>query len=275
MEKYTKIIRKSFPELKFSKVKNSSKGVDHEVLILDGKYVFRFPKTPYYKKMIQTEMKLLHSLQKFPVPNYEWKGKDFGGYRIIKGSPLTAQKYRGIKNKNKLHRELASFLTQLHSKKSFPGLKKIALHHSITLLNQRMKVCKKYLTAEQLEFTKRFIKIANKVKFPKYRVVHGDFYHAHILVDNELKGFIDFSDAYIGDPAIDFHYFWNYGEGVAQDIYRKYKGPKDPEFLYRSQLYNYAGYLSALYYSDKEKPQWRKGVLRRIKSLTEGELKLT
>src|SRR3989338_10463978 len=276
MEKYIKIIRKNFPDLHFTRVNDSSDGIDYVVLILDGKYVFRFPKKDHYKKVIQTEMKLLDTLQGLPVPHYLWKGKDFGGYQIIKGNPLTLRRYKLIKNKEKLHREIASFLTKLHSKKTFPGLKKQKLAQSITLLDSRMKIIKKYLTKEQILFTKKYLKIAKKIIFPSYCITHADLHYSHILVDKEFKGVIDFSDAEIGDPAIDFHSFWLYGKQAVEDIYQKYKGPKDPSFLYRSQLYHYTDYLSALYHSHaSNKLSWRKGVLRRIKKIIDKELKLS
>lgn len=274
MQKEINLIRRTFPDLKFSKVKETSHGIDHKVLILDGKFVFRFPKENEYKDKIKIEMKFLDKLDSKYAPKYEWIGKDFGGYKLIKGKNLSKRSYNKIKNKNKFHDDVASFLTELHSYKSFPGLKKSNLKSSAQSLNKRMKVISKYLSKKQIEFTLDFIKIVKVIKFPNYCVTHSDLHNDHMLVDKELKGFIDFSDIEIGDPAVDFNVFWILGEEVVKKIYKKYNGPKDPDFLYRSLLYNFADYLSAIYHSDKEKPEWRKEALKRINIIISKELKL-
>ena len=81
-------IKEHFPKLKFKESKLITCGFDHVVLMLDDKYIFRFPKDKYYKKKIKIEMNLLNVLKsktKVAVPDYQFvpKDKSFGGYKLI------------------------------------------------------------------------------------------------------------------------------------------------------------------------------------------------
>jgi len=271
-----KRIRETFPDLKFSRVKDASHGIDHVALILDGKYVFRFPRKANNERKIGIEMKFLDELyaKGLKVPNYEWNGGNFGGYRLIKGEPLSASKYKRIRNKDELHKELAHFFTILHSYKTFPGLKKEPDYY--LEFEKKKKVFEKHLTPEQMKFSEEVIRQIKKFKVPNKRVAHGDMYSEHILYDKGFAGIIDFTDFYIGDPAIDFQDFWDYGEDAVKDIYRRYKGPKDPDFLYRSHLHSFVNVLGGLYdgATEKNKQRWLKGSKASIDRMFNGELVL-
>jgi aminoglycoside 2''-phosphotransferase len=275
MLEFSKRVKKDFPEFSFKKVKDLSRGLDHKVLLFDDLYLFRFPKEEYYKKFILTEMKLLDALKKHKVPYYEWRGKDYGAYRVLKGKPLSYIRYKKIKDKDKLHKELASFLSELHSLKLLKGLNTRRLPYFFEEYEERMKFISSYFDTEELRVIEKALNKLKTTPFPTYCVAHSDLHFDHILVDEELRGIIDFSDAEITDPAIDFHLFWNFGEKVVRDIYDKYKGPKDGGFLQRSQLYNLVDMLSTLYDSEKHnKPSWKKPALRRIHKIISEELKL-
>lgn len=271
---YVAKIRKAYPNLQFSNVKNVSNGLDHTVLLLDDKYIFRFPKTSHYKQRLHVELKLLRKLTKLPVPQYEWVADTFAGYRVISGKPLTQRRYLYFKNKPHLHNQLAHFLSELHSHTSMQGLEKQPIAHSVLELASKMNVISKELTQEQQELVEKFLVIAPKMRPANLCVTHADLHMDHILVNQNFTGIIDFSDALISDPAIDFHNFWNYGATVPQKIYAKYKGKKDKQFLFRSQLYNLTDILMALYHGIIEnKLDWRNFAKRRLKHITK-ELKL-
>ena len=70
-------------------------------------------------------------------------------------------------------------------------------------------------------------------------LVHNDLWAEHVLVDDCLggvSGIIDWGDAAIGDPAIDFAclYAWH-GESWLQDILAHYTGKLDAEVIPRSR----------------------------------------
>lgn len=266
MNKYQKRINKEFPNLKFSEIKECSNGVDHKVFFLDKKYIFRFPKRKYYKDFLFIEINFLNKINSKFTPKYKWIASDFAGYIAIQGKPLTKYSYSNIEDKNKLHKDIASFLTKLHLIKEPKGIPKRENKKLAKELKQRFPTFKKLLTKEERSIVEKYLKTLEELKCPKTGLIHGDLHNDHVIVDKKLKGFIDFSDAEIGDPAKDFHFLWNISQKSLKEVYSYYKGPKDSEFLCRSFIYHLADFLSALYHSEKSnKPEWREPALRVVK----------
>lgn len=253
-EPYLRRIRHEFPDLKFKKVRVPVQGMDHVALILDEKWVFRFPRTSKYLKLFIKEVHLLETLHNrlsLPIPHYERIASDssFGGYSLIKGKPLQLQTFKKctLRAKQKIHTQMARFLTELHT--TPPNiLKKYAVsafkpgkelsrsrgqyHKYIesTLNQQDRKKCEEY-------FRQRKNRLADTYT-PAF--THGDLSTDHILIStehNEIAGIIDFSDRVIFDPAFDFTHLWDYGKHFMDGLYSEYAGPKDEHFLERSYLY--------------------------------------
>lgn len=81
-------IRNEFPAVKFKKAKLITKGWDHDVLVLDGRFIFRFAREKLNKKTFAREVEFLRQFSKISnlsVPNYAFLSKDktFGGYEMI------------------------------------------------------------------------------------------------------------------------------------------------------------------------------------------------
>ena len=274
----TKRIREEFPQIKFKNVKQVTCGLDHVVLILDNKYVFRFPKNDYYKNKIKVEMRLLSELQKKTnkIPDYKFVSKDqsFGGYLIIDGKPLSTKKFKNFTNqqKKRLANELADFLTVLHkipiSKAKKIGLKFEWSHQDeLNQYKKRRKYLRKVLNQKELSFVDNLMGKYVSLKLPQNFLVHHDFSEYHILVkDNKLSGIIDFGDSSLNDPAVDFAWFWEWGEDFVQKVYKGYNGRKDSGFLSRSQLYNLVMCTSWIYHGVVDKKKlWHNRAVKKIR----------
>ena len=190
-----KKIKEEFPQIKFKNVKQVTCGLDHVVLILDDKYVLRFPKNDYYKKKIKVEMRLLTELKKktSKIPDYKYVPKDqsFGGYPIIDGKPLTSKNFNNFTNQQKtqLVNELADFLTTLHkipiSKAKKIGLKFEWSHQDeLNQYKQRKKQIKKVLNSKEMRFVDNLMEKYVSLKLPKNCLVHHDLSEDHILAKN-------------------------------------------------------------------------------------------
>ena len=271
-------IREEFPQIKFKTVKQITGGLDHVVLILDDKYVFRFPKNDYYKKKIKVEMKLLSKLQKktSKIPYYKFVPNDqsFGGYPLIDGEPLSAKKFNNFTNQQKkqLANELADFLTALHktpiSKAKKIGLKFEWSHQDeLKQYKERRKHIIKVLNQKELCFVDNLMEKYVSLKLPKNCLVHHDLSEDYILAkNNKLSGIIDFGDSSLNDPAVDFAWFWELGEDFVQKVYKRYDGRKDEEFLFRSQLYNIVMCLSWIFHGVVDKKRlWLNRAVKRIR----------
>ena len=246
-------IRKEFPQLKWKTAKHNVEGWDHYVLILDNKYVFRFPRDKEYGAILKKEIPLLDYLGKrlnLAIPQYKFVSKDksFAGYELIQGIQLERNIFRGLPEKTKqlIAKQMAEFVTRLHRislketkqwilpkvdvKKEYESLKR----SMEKLIYHRVAKKDKKLIQELLEEIK-------SIKVPNWVLAHNDLYPRHILLaknKKSLSGIIDFADREINDPALDFCEFWVYGRKFVMDVYKYYRGPKDKDFIKRSIMYH-------------------------------------
>lgn len=264
VEQYKRAIEKCFPQFKINSVVPVLSGWDNFVLEVNGEYIFRFPKRPASEAQLQKEIRLLRALAEtlsVPVPRFElfWNQKEerpgqFVGYRKINGVPLQKEFVKSPQSFN-LAKQLASFLTELHL---FP-LHKAAQsmvphmtpgqwrHKYVDLYDQVQR--RVYPLLEKAEVTETTLLwedyLANKANFRfKPVLLHGDLSEEHILCDLDrgvITGIIDWGDACIGDPALDFTWLLDYGSSFVKEVLGSYKGTIDRTFLQRATFYSRIG----------------------------------
>ncbi|MBP6060897.1 MAG: aminoglycoside phosphotransferase family protein [Candidatus Pacebacteria bacterium] len=246
-------IRKEFPELVWTKAEHNVDGQDHYVIILDNKFVFRFPRTTKYLKRLQNEILLLKYLKNklnVSIPEYIYVAKDksFAGYVLIPGFQLKKKVFRDLSRETKISiaKRLAEFLSILHKTPlrvaSTYGIKEPEVRTKYSNLKYKInKYVTPRLSKKENVWVQEYLKDLKKYfKFPKEVFTHNDLYSRHLLLDKNtenLTGIIDFSDRKIGDPARDFGELWDYGREFVFEVYKNYKGPKDKDFIKRSVLY--------------------------------------
>ena len=82
-------------------------------------------------------------------------------------------------------------------------------------------------------------------------LVHCDLGVEHLLADDGgfVTGMLDFEEASLGDPAIDFVGLQiAFGEDVVRDVVARYGGPPDPGFRERLRFYCWMGSVHAILY---------------------------
>ena len=213
---------------------------------------------------LEREIELLPELAKtisvpFPLFEFVWKAKEelpsvFVGYRKIDGVPL---KKDHLKSPREIHlaQQLARFLSELHS---FPVQQAARLaipdanpeqwqQKYINLYRQVKLRIYPMLTADERAKTtllwENFLKNEANFRFQSV-MLHGDLSEEHILcnVDEEtLTGIIDWGDACIGDPALDFTWLLDYGNTFIEEVLGSYKGVIDGTFLQRAIFYSRIG----------------------------------
>ncbi len=257
-ESLVQLIRSQFPDVAFTNAELIKKGWDHDVLILDEKYIFRFAKEQLYKGSFQREVRFLNSFSisaPLRVPRYRWLSSDgtFGGYEMIKGTDLTAALFQTFSAENKaaIAEAMARFLTALHAIPvqqietlgfaPYGSWKEECAERQRWFKDEFTRNVASKLTGDQRTFVERF---AADFYYSKYDIQpvfgHFDLGHDHIMIgDNSISGIIDFGDARIGDPAEEFSAFFNYDATLATQIYALYEGPTDAHFLHRA----YAHYI--------------------------------
>lgn len=246
-------VRKEFPTLVWSEVRRVKVGEDHDVIVLDEKLIFRFPRNKAYKKTLATEIRLLRTLLRrslpFAVPRYQYIAHDqsFGGYELIPGHKLTLAAFARLSPKEKTNfvREIASFLSALHrlpTKTLFGSTEtgwNLARYRE-RYFKERRKVVAGAISPQLLRRIDDFFETTYRsiAEAPAMAVIHYDLRDEHILVrERQISGIIDFGDSTRGDPAFDFTCLWDFGDTTITEIYKRYRGPKDDMFLCRSRIH--------------------------------------
>ena len=243
-------IRNEFPELEFGKATLSDEGEDHAVVLLDDRWVFRFPRTAKAAARGASERRLLSQINaraKVATPNYEKVARagDFSGYRMIPGVELSEEAFEGLTHSDQEHvlREIGDFLRLLHAQpvemvsgqagdfEDAVGF--VALHA------ERRERLAAGLGANLMKSADRFYEALPAAVATSQRVViHRDFTEDHILLhptEARLAGIIDFTDAGLGDPAFDFTFLWSYGLHAPEIVARSYGSEAStPALLARS-----------------------------------------
>lgn len=246
-------IRGAFPDLAFDQAELIEEGYDHAVVVLDGRWIFRFPRQADYVASFPVELRLLSvvkPLTAIEVPDYSRVRPDFGGYPMIQGRGLTAPLFARMAraDQERIVTDLAAFLRTLHGQSSDlmrgadGGIRTDEGWAATDARSYRERRRPKLVEALDPGLIRRLDAAHEryaKVDWRRTAVIHGDFREGHLLLApdaDRLVGIIDFGDAVHGDPAYDFTFFWALADWAAPFALAAY-GPVDDRegFLERSR----------------------------------------
>lgn len=263
---YLKKIKKEFPSLRWNKYSMITGGWDHDAVILDDTYVFRFPKNTTSKKRILNEAKILGYLQKkislqIPKPVFVSKHYRFAGYAYIRGKECLPRVYAKMNERQKtaFAEQIGNFLNELHrtpkrcinefdipkpSFKEFPLFAEKIRKHVYPKLSGKERAMADAFLQDDYDNAARVL-------------IHGDVTAEHILIDPGdfiVRGIIDFSDMAYADPAMDIAGLWEYGFHAVQDVCSAYGG--DKEMLERSRWHYRRTALVVMLASRQKNSSW-------------------
>jgi aminoglycoside 2''-phosphotransferase len=236
-------LRAAFPQLPFTHATLIGHGDDNVVVVLDGKWIARFPRNDAYRGRFAAELNLLATLaplSSVPLPHYEYvsEERDFGVYRKIQGREMTSAVFAAMPppNQRKVLSSVALLLSTLHAlpaetiaqadgtiARTWFGAQFAALYRD----TRRAEIARTVSPKTLARFDAFYAALATLEPGPA-RLAHDDLSDDHILVaGSRLTGIIDFSDAAYGDPVIDFAWFWNLGEENVDRLLQDYKFASD------------------------------------------------
>ena len=187
-----------------SEVVEIEEGWDSRVLEVDDDWIVRVPRRKEVRETVPLEAKLLDELSAIlpvAVPRFEIV-EDAGdvffvAYRKLPGEPLADPDAA-------LARRLNAFLTALHG---FPPERALALgipQQADVIERSRREVLPLLERDERRRAEEMFERFRAEAPIEP-RLIHGDLGPAHILHrGREVTAVIDWSDACLGDPALDF-----------------------------------------------------------------------
>jgi aminoglycoside 2''-phosphotransferase len=285
---YQTHIQAAHPDFAIDTVELTTHGQNNDVLVVNGAFIFRFPKVTPALEQLRAETAILTAIQgdiTLDIPNPAFAHLDapiggaFMGYRRIPGAPLWRDTFRAIDDEETLDAiaiQLATFLKEIHS---VPAEEMISIE--LPLADTREECADIYarmreklfpfMRPDAQKWTERHFEtfLGDPRNFDyEPALKHGDFGTSNILFDSatqRVRGIIDFGNAGLGDPAYDFAGLLSvYGESFLRRLARS-----DPTILsFWDRIVFYQGtfaLLEALFGVENDDPQaFESGIARYV-----------
>jgi aminoglycoside phosphotransferase (APT) family kinase protein len=271
------VLRTRFPELDVRDVRTIEDGWDSLVLEVAGEYIFRFPRRPEVQEWVEREIRLLpelaESLLPVVVPRFELVARNgllCVGYRKLAGMPA------GADLDERAGKDLGHFLSTLHRfpverarSLGVPYFEPVAWRERFDLFcgDLRQRVLPLLSRDERERAEVLFAGVAGLDFEPV--LVHGDLGREHVLcTSGRITGVIDWSDARVGDAALDLAWCLNGTSGAVAGALIKTYGV-DSRARERSRLYHRLGpWHEVVYGLDSDLPRFVRsgieGIRRRL-----------
>jgi aminoglycoside 2''-phosphotransferase len=210
------LIKENFTEISILKTAAIDKGWNNKILLINDHIAFRFPRTGYAINKLIFEFILLSHLKDFPFefPSYKLFDMDqkcYGQYEFIEGCSLEDTKTLTADLSN----EFLSYFrymkaidpTNLDVKDLQKYNPKTWIVHQNDLITKFKNALSDYIdTSYFLQLSELADYSLNSITSEDITLIHGDLYKGNVIVSedhNHIKGIIDWSDACIGDFALD------------------------------------------------------------------------
>jgi aminoglycoside phosphotransferase (APT) family kinase protein len=219
------LIAEQFPDLAGARVEPMGIGFDNTAYLVDGAWVFRFPRRAVTVAQFERETRLLPWLAPrvpllVPVPErigraserYPWP---FAGYRRLQGR--TACTLAATEEQRASMAEpVARFLSALHALPVDEAVALGAEGDTIGRMDMPMRAPRARARLAELHGAgmlhehdvrrlEQVMALAPVAAVDVPVLVHGDLYARHLIADDEccLAGVIDWGDVHLGDRAVD------------------------------------------------------------------------
>lgn len=237
-------------------------------------WIFRFPRNSVVAGNLQKERAVLAIIAPrvdLAVPCFEhvgtWRDQPYAGYRRIPGRPLSGRPFTGSKLADEVAESIAAALYTLHTIPTSQVSGACAAEPTVDAWRQRYlalwetvraqvspRLDPRTLDAVECGF-ERFLH-EDLATLKDVALVHCDLGCEHILIGDDgttVNGLIDFEDATIGDPTIDFvGIFVTYGMKAIERVRDSYRGELDGNFEHRLRFYTWMASCHQVIYGLEE-----------------------
>ena len=250
------------PDLRVQSLRRDN-GQFNDILIVNGAWVFRFPKSPTSLASLPDEVTCLRAVAgrlplPTPEPRYVGLAGPFPGlgYALLPGAPLSREWLASapIETQRAIGARLGGFLKALHALDA-GLLAGQAVHDgrqewADLFTHFRESLFPHMRPDAQAEVAARFDAfLAAEAEAWTLVVRHGDFGAGNVLYDfkaGDVTGVIDFGSAGLGDPAVDFASLATMGEAVVDGALRAY--PEAGAYRERAAFYRSTFALQQAWY---------------------------
>lgn len=247
------LLAAQFPNFIARSVEYLHEGRDNAAFLVNGQWIFRFPKRHERQSWIESEIDALRWLgsKRLPiqVPDPVYLGQpsslypcSFMGYSMIEGVPGDRIAASAV-NRQENARRFGELFTIVHSLDvceaeplgidSFEWPLEDALAEAVSMRETVYDALPEALKPVCRPFLEGSCEVP-RVSRGRRCLVHGDLADEHVLFDKHggVSGVIDWGDCGICDPATDFAglYAW-IGEDFVRDVLVYYRHAVDASFL--------------------------------------------
>lgn len=273
-------LREAYPDLTIETVRLNSQGWSNQVLIVNERLIFRFPRSKQALHEMEVEVAILQGIQEYitlPIPNpiyyntaSQVVGHVFMGYSMLPGEPLWRDTFAAIDDEeilNRLAQQLGTFLQELHNVPVSSAIaggvpNRMRQREEWAAVYEEMQgvLLSQMIPAARRHAVRRFEMFLSDASNFNYGpcLTHRDFATSNILVSSlplHISGIIDFGRSGLADPAIDFAgILYGYGEPFLERFFPVY--PQIETAFNRARFYNESfaleTALSAIENNDRE-----------------------
>jgi aminoglycoside phosphotransferase (APT) family kinase protein len=231
-------------------------GFDFKVLIVDDAWVVRWPRHKLSVEEIEQEVDLLPVLAPLlpvEVPRFEYVSREpwLVAYRLIRGHPLVAEDPEGVR----------AFLDALHAVDvdRVPARRPDWLGTYRRQADEFRRVVLPLLDLDERGRGEALLGEIETLTGFQPVLTHSDLGPSHLLCrDGRLVGVIDWGDARVGDPALDYSWLLN-GPFPDWEV--------DDELRRRARIYHRLGpWFEVLYGDFTDQPEWVRSGLAGVRS---------
>ena len=231
-------------------------GWDYKVLIVDDAWVVRWPRHRLAVEEIEREVELLPVLAPLlpvEVPRFDYVSREpwLVAYRLIRGEPLAGEDPDGVRG----------FLEALHAldADAVPADRPDWLETYRERGEEFRRVVLPLLDPDERTRGEALLAEIETLTGFQPALTHSDVAPAHLLVrEGKLVGVIDWGDARIGDPALDYAWLLN-GPFPDWDV--------DDELRRRARIYHRLAPWFDVHYGDfTNQPEWVRSGLEGVRS---------
>ena len=233
-----------------------NEGWDFKVLILEDQWVLRIPRHRLAVEELEKEILLLPAIaDRLPVqiPRFEHVSREplYVVYPLIRGNRYESEDRPGVR----------AFLDALHAVPvdEVPAPRPDWLETYREQADDFRRVVLPLLDPDERPSGEALLAGVETLTGFQPALTHSDLGPSHLVVqDNELAGVIDWGDAQVGDPAIDYAWLLN-GPFPDWDV--------DDELRRRALVYHRLGPWFEVHYGDfTDQPQWVRSGLEGVRA---------
>lgn len=254
-----RLIGERFPEVRLATMRLLGEGWDSTAWLVDGEWVFRFPRReaviPGFRRELEALPRLAPELP-LPIPVAVHRAEpsaDFGwpwaGSRFLPGREL-AEAAPGDRDRVRHGRTLGRFLRALHD--IDPGrvtvggeplpvdpVRRADMPFRVARAEGQVAALERlglWRAPASLQATLERARRLDPAR--TLTLAHGDLHVRHLLVsdDGDLAGVIDWIDVCRADPAIDLPLYWAYLTPDGREAFHEEYGPVDADRLLRARV---------------------------------------